>query len=198
MEEKIEIKALFSYIIHKWILLAIFAVVFAVVFNIYAYRKEVDKQAEAVELQTEYEMAAEELPGYYTKELFLTRRKLDDNTAAFCEACADVYQSFISDYQSGSLTTDTERFQAYMMFLNAYRDVLSVLSGDAWSYFCKLIAADMDVSTGVHPTVEPYIPSTVHIFQPRWAMIGLFIGVFFGSAIISIPFLFRKRNINIQ
>lgn len=195
MEEKLDLKELFSYITHKWILLVVFAFIFAVVLNVYGYHSAAVDQAAAVALHKEYENAAAELPGYYTEELFRLRSNLNDNSAAFCEAYADIYKNYLTAYKSGTLTTDSPQLQAYMMFLDSYKDVLSVMSGNERSYYNALISANTEKQSESenHPIVEPYTPPVVSRVQPKWLILGIMAGLIACAVGVSVPFVFKKK-----
>lgn len=185
---------MFAFIFKKWPILMVFAVLGAVAMNFYGYSKNCDAAESDAAVHERYAEAAPALPGYYSEELFRLRDCLNANSAAFCEAYAEIYKSYITSYRNGSLTDDADTLQSYMVFMDSYKDVLSVMSGNERSYYNALIAADTETALDSHPEVQNYCPPEIGVFQPEWAVIGVLAGAAVCTIFFAITYLSKKRS----
>ena len=171
----IDLKELGIYLKKRWLIILVVAILCGIVFNVYGVHKASRNLAAAEQLHTDYAKAAEELPGYYTETLYNLRSRLSDHQAEFVEAYANIYKSFLKEYgDEGELSTDN--LEAYMMFLDSYKDVLSVMSGAQREYYELLLAADTVHPAGEHPQVESFEKTPVSVVQPRWILFGFVAG----------------------
>lgn len=197
MEVTIDLKDLSKKIAEKWMILLILAVIGAVVLNAFAVGKAASSASASENLHRMYSEAARELPSYFTEEMYAIRSSLSENDALFCEAFAKVYKDYISEYKADTLTEDSTRLEAYMMFLDAYKDVLSVLSGQQRAYYNALILTDTESAEKGAPVTE-YEPEKVGKVQLKWILLGLAAGGLAGCVLIALPYLLTKklRNAN--
>lgn len=182
----IDLSDLFRRILKKWIIVVCFALIFAFLLGAYGYNNALKASEAAGEMHRQYAEAAPELPGYYNEDLFRIRSGLSDNAAAFAEAYAGIYRNFLAEYQDGE-ASDTESLTAYMMFLDSYKDVISVMSSTQREYYEMLISSDMtkDGNAAV-PAYEPSQPSRI---QPKWIVIGAVLGALLACVCIAFPYL---------
>ena len=193
-EVTIDLSDLFRRIVRKWKLIVCFALVFAILAGAYGYRNAVRATQEAEEQHKRYEQAAPELPGYYSEELFQLRSALSENAAAFADAYAEIYKSFLDQYGNGEPITDhQEKMEAYMMFLDSYKDVISVMGGTQREYYELLITSEMENGDREKAAVEPYSASAPSVIQPKWIVIGILGGVFLACVWIVVPYLATKK-----
>ena len=193
----IDLKELGIYLKKRWLIILIVAILCGIIFNIYGVHK-VRRNLEAAELRhTDYVKAAEELPGYYTETLYYLRSRLSDHQAEFVEAYANIYKSFLKEYGGeGELSTDN--LEAYMMFLDSYKDVLSVMSGTQREYYELLLTVDTDHSAGEHPQVTSFDKATVSAIQPQWILFGFVAGTVISGVIGVILFTFPHAGKNVK
>lgn len=192
MDVTIDLRDLLKKIGKKWPVLLILALAGAVALNSLAAGKSRAASAYSAELHARYEEAAPELPAYYNEELFRLRTSLSKNDALFCEAYADIYKDYIAEYQAGTLTDDGARLQAYMLFLDSYKDVLSVFSGTQRAYFNALILTDTASAEKGAPVAES-VPEMTAAFSPKWALIGALAGTVVGAVLLAVPYLLTKK-----
>lgn len=190
----IDLNDLVQYLKKRWIIILAAALIFALLFNIYGVRKT-DRSLENAEKQHQaYAEAVGELPGYYTESLFNLRSRLSNNAAEFVEAYANIYKSFLKEYQAGTEEIEKENLEAYMMFLDSYKDVLSVMSGTQREYYELLISTDTDVDPDVHPQAEPFERAPVSVVQPVWLLAGVIAGAAAACVVIVLGYTFRKTG----
>ena len=190
----IDLKDLGQHLKKRWIIILAAALVCALIFNVYGVRKA-DRNVQNAEKQhLAYTAAVEELPGYYTEQLFSLRSRLSNNAAEFVEAYANIYKSFLKEYQTENAEIKTENLEAYMMFLDSYKDVLSVMSGTQREYYELLISTDTDTDPNSHPVAEPFERASVSAVQPTWLLIGIFAGVAVASMIVVLGYTFRRAG----
>ena len=180
----IDIKDLAGYLKKKWIIILTAVLLCGILFNFYGISRENRDATNIEQRHMEYVEAAEKLPGYYTEALFNLRSRLSDHAAGFVEAYAHIYKSFLKEYQPETESINTENLEAYMMFLDSYKDVLSVMSGTQREYYEMLLAIDTEAGMEGHPIVENYNRSDVPAIQPEWIVIGFGVG-----AIVSVVLL---------
>ena len=146
----IDLKELGAYLKKRWLIILMAAVLCGIFFNVYGVHKASLNLEAAEQRHTDYAKAAEELPGYYTETLYNLRSRLSEHQAEFVEAYANIYKGFLKEYRDeGELSTDN--LEAYMMFLDSYKDVLSVMSGTQREYYELLLTADTDHPADEHP-----------------------------------------------
>ena len=172
----IDLRDLTQYLKKRWLVILLTALACALLFNVYGVRKANTSAANAEKQHLAYTEAAGELPGYYTETLFALRSRLSNTAAEFAEAYANIYKSFLREYKSDSAEIETENLEAYMMFLDSYKDVISVMSGTQREYYELLIATDTDVDPDARPEAEPFERATVSVVQPVWLVFGLLVG----------------------
>lgn len=192
MEVTIDLKDLIKRIVKRWPVLLVLAVIGAALLNSIAIGKASFSAGVSEELHRRYSEAASELPSYYSEGMYAIRSSLSENDALFCEAFAEVYKEYISDFKTGSLTEDPARLESYMMFLDAYKDVLSVLSGQQRAYYNALISADTESFEKGAPVFE-YVPEKVEKFQMKWLALGFAAGIAAGCVFIAVPYLMTKK-----
>lgn len=192
MEKTISIKELFTEIARKWKIIVLFAVIGAVVMNVYGYSKAVAAEAAREDLHKRYEEAAPELPGYYTEDLFAMRSGLSELTVKYTLACAKIFREFVEQYGTDAEVTDHTNLEAYMLFLNAYNDLSTNMSSTQRNFFKELIRIDTKEYVDIHPEVRPYEPDNPNEIQPKWVGVGLFAGVVLGALVIATPTVNKK------
>ncbi|MDO5444357.1 MAG: hypothetical protein Q4F31_01910 [Eubacteriales bacterium] len=192
MEVTIDLKDLWKKIAEKWMVLLILAVIGAVLLNIIAVGRASASAYASEELHRLYSEAAPELPSYYNEEMYSIRSSLSENDALFCEAYAKVYKDYISEFKADSLTEDSTRLEAYMMFLDSYKDVLSVFSGQQRAYYNALILTNTE-SSEIGASVSEYVPEKVGKIQIKWIVLGIAAGVLAGCVLIIVPYLMTKK-----
>ena len=188
----IDLKDLAKYLRKRRIIILVAALAFALMFNIYGVRKAGRNIERAEEQHLAYTEAVGELPGYYTEQLFNLRSRLSNNAAEFVEAYANIYKNFLKEYQTENAEIETENLEAYMMFLDSYKDVLSVMSGTQREYYELLISTDTNTDPDTHPIAEPFERAPVSAVQPVWLIIGIFVGAAAACVIIVLCYTFRK------
>jgi hypothetical protein len=176
----------------RWIVILFAALVCGLLFNIYGVRKENSNIENAEKQHLEYMEAVDELPGYYTETLYNLRSRLSSNAAEFAEAYANIYKSFLKEYQTDDTNIKTDNLEAYMMFLDSYKDVLSVMSGTQREYYEMLISADTNVDPNVHPIAEPFERSAVSALQPVWLAFGVLAGAAATCVVVILGYTFKK------
>lgn len=192
-EVTVDLSDLFARIVKKWKLIVCFALAFALLAGIYGYRSALHAAAGEAEEHERYVLAAPELPGYYSEELFRLRSALSENAAAFAEAYAEIYRSFLEKYDGAPITDHQEKMEAYMMFLDSYKDVISVMGGTQREFYELLITAEMENGDREKALVEPYSPSEPSFVQVKWIVIGILGGIFFAVVWIVVPYLATKK-----
>lgn len=192
MEVTIDLRDLIKKIAKRWPVLLVLAVTGAAALNFIAVGRASSSAGASQELHKRYSEAAPELPSYYSEGMYAIRSSLSENDALFCEAFAEVYKDYISDYKSGSLTEDPARLEAYMMFLDAYKDVLSVLSGQQRAYYNALILTDTESSEKGAPVSE-YVPVRIEKLQIKWLILGAAAGIAAGCVLLAVPYLMTKK-----
>ena len=192
MNVTIDLKDLFKKIGKKWPVLVIFAVIGAVLLNFTMVKRGRLSAASTEYFHEIYADAAPELPEYFNESLYSLRCALSENDAEFCEAYAQVYKNYITEYEAGTLTEDPTRLESYMMFMDSYKDVLSVFSGAQRSYYDALICFDNGSSAKGAPVSE-FIPSEVGTLQPKWVVIGAFVGILIGAVVLALPYLLTGK-----
>ena len=106
-------------------------------------------------------------------------------------------KSFLKEYGGeGELSTDN--LEAYMMFLDSYKDVLSVMSGTQREYYELLLTVDTDHSAGEHPQVTSFDKATVSAIQPQWILFGFVAGTVISGVIGVILFTFPHAGKNVK
>lgn len=182
----IDLSDLFRRILKKWFIVVCFALVFAFLLGAYGYNNALKASASSDEMHRQYAEAAPGLPAYYNEDLFRLRSNLSDNAAAFAEAYAGIYRNFLEEYQDGE-ASDKESLTAYMMFLDSYKDVISVMSSTQREYYEMLISSDMSKEgSAAIPAYEPSQPGKI---QPKWILIGAVLGALIGCVCIALPYL---------
>ena len=176
----------------RWIVILFAALVCGLLFNIYGVRKENSNIENAERQHLAYMEAVDELPGYYTETLYSLRSRLSSNAAEFAEAYANIYKSFLKEYQTDDTNIKTDNLEAYMMFLESYKDVLSVMSGTQREYYEMLISADTNVDPNVHPIAEPFERSAVSALQPVWLAFGVLAGAAAACVVVILGYTFKK------
>ena len=164
--EMIDLKALIQHLKNKLIFILLATLVAALALNIYGVRKANRSLENAEKQHLAYSAAVGELPGYYTESLYNLRARLSNNAAEFAEAYANIYKSFLKEYNADKTEIETENLEAYMMFLDSYKDVISVMSGTQREYYELLISTDTDADPNSHPVAEPFEKPTVSPVQP--------------------------------
>ena len=182
----IDLSDLFHRILKKWIIVVCFALIFAFLLGAYGYNSALKANESANEMHRQYAEAAPDLPGYYNEELFRLRSGLSDNAAAFAEAYAGIYRNFLAEYQDGE-ASDKESLTAYMMFLDSYKDVISVMSSTQREYYEMLISSDGNAE-GSAP-VPPFEASQPSMIQPKWILIGAVLGMLIACVCVALPYL---------
>lgn len=185
----INLSDLFRALGRKWKLLVCCALVEAVLLGAYGYRNAVQSYENAEALHNSYAEAAQNLPGYYTEELFAARESVGDpKRVAFAEAFAGLYRSFIAQYGGENMfSPDPENMQAYMMFLDSYKDVISVMSAPERAYFEMLASIDFQNSASAQPAVNEFCVQPPSVVQAKWIGVGLFLGLL-GGAFLAVLF----------
>ena len=190
--DMIEMTELGQRLKKRWIVILFAALVCGLLFNIYGVRKENSNIENAEKQHLEYMEAVDELPGYYTETLYSLRSRLSSNAAEFAEAYANIYKSFLKEYQTDDTNIKTDNLEAYMMFLDSYKDVLSVMSGTQREYYEMLISADTNVDPNVHPIAEPFERSAVSALQPVWLAFGVLAGAAAACVVVILGYTFKK------
>ena len=176
----------------RWFVIFLAALICALALNVYGVRRANRNAQNAENQHLAYSAAAGELPGYYTEDLFRLRSRLSDNAAEFVEAYANIYRSFLKEYQTESEEIATENLEAYMMFLDSYKDVLSVMSGAQREYYELLVATDTDVDPDSHPEIGNFEREFVSVVQPTWFIIGMFIGAAAACVVVILGYTFKR------
>ena len=178
----IDLSDFFRRLAKKWKLLVCCALVGALLLGSYGYKNAVQAFANAQAQHSRYSEAAKDLPGYYSEELFVARESVGDpKRVAFAEAFAGLYRSFIRQYGGENMfSPDTENLQAYMMFLDSYKDVLSVMSAPERTYFEMLASLNLEDEETGHPVVGDFSIQAPSVLQTKWVGIGLFLGLLAG------------------
>ena len=193
-EVTIDLSDLFRKLRKKWKLIVCFALVCALAAGWFGYTRALRAEAAEQERHERYALAAPELPGYFNEELFALREDLSENAAAFAEAFAGIYRGFLEQYWHASGEVNhLENAESYMMFLDAYKDVISVMGGTQREYYEGLITAVTENGTREHAAVTPYESSKPSAVQPKWVVIGLVLGIFLACCGIALPYLMTKR-----
>lgn len=192
MEKTISIKELFTEIAKKWKTIVLFAVIGAVVMNVYGYSKAVAAEAAREDLHKRYVEAAPELPGYYTEELFAKREALSEGYAELSVAYAKIYREFLKEYGNENTVPDNSNLESYMFMLGSYKDIISIMSVAQRSFFDALVEIDTEDYLDTHPIVTDFVPNTTEILQTRSVLIGLFFGAVIGAVIVAVPVINRK------
>ena len=91
----------------RWIVILFAALVCGLLFNIYGVRKENSNIENAERQHLAYMEAVDELPGYYNETLYSLRSRLSSNAAEFAEAYANIYKSFLKEYQTALIHIKT-------------------------------------------------------------------------------------------
>ena len=192
METTIDLRDLLKRIKRNWIVLLVFALLVSVTLNILGVRRAEKQQDISSEAHEKFVQEAANLPEYFTEEMYNLRKDLSTNDAEFCEAYAQIYRDYISEFRKGTLTEDSARLESYMMFMDSYKDVLSVLSGTQRAYFNSLISIDSE-KTGTGAPVEGYTVGSVSKLQVKWILIGAILGGIIGAAIVALPYLLTDK-----
>ncbi len=184
----IDLSAFFRRLAKKWKLLLCCALIGAVLLGSYGYRNAVQTFNDAQLRHNNYAEAAQDLPGYYSEELYSARESVGDpKRVAFAEAFAGLYRSFIQQYGGENMfSPDTENMQAYMMFLASYKDVLSVMSAPERTYFEMLASLSLENDGAEHPEVGEFSVQAPSVVQIRWIGIGLFLGLLAGCFLVTV------------
>lgn len=172
----------------KWKMLVCFALIGAALLGVYGYRKASLAFNETLARHTAYAEAAKELPGYFNEELFNARENVGDpKRIAFAEAFSGLYRSFILQFGGEKMfDPQTENLEAYMMFLDSYKDVISVMSGPERAYFEMLASIDFENTTSEHPVVGDFTMQPPSVIQAKWIGVGLFLGLLGGSFVMTL------------
>ena len=67
-----------------------------------------------------------------------------------------------------------------MMFLDSYKDVLSVMSAPERTYFEMLASLNLEDEEAGHPVVGDFSIQAPSVLQTKWVGIGLFLGLLAG------------------
>lgn len=192
MEVTIDLKDLLKKIFRKWPVLIVFMLLGAICLQFFTAGKAKASAAAAAARHERYSLVAAELPSYFDEQLYGLRSVLSENDALFCEAYAHTYENYIAEYLSGALTEDSTRFEAYMMFMNSYKDVLSVFSGAQRAYYDALILRDLS-STEKGAAVRDYVPAAAAPVSIKWMAIGAILGLLAGAALTALPYLMTGK-----
>ena len=190
--DMIEMTELGQRLKKRWIVILFAALVCGLLFNIYGVRKENSNIENAERQHLAYMEAVDELPGYYTETLYNLRSRLSSNAAEFAEAYANIYKSFLKEYQTDDTNIKTDNLEAYMMFLDSYKDVLSVMSGTQREYYEMLISTDTNVDPNIHPTAETFEKNAVSAVQPLWLVFGVLVGAAAACVVVILGYTFKK------
>ena len=184
----IDLSAFFHRLAEKWKLVLCCLVIGAVLLGSYGYKNAVQTYTNAQARHNSYAEDAENLPGYFTEDLYNARESVGDpKRIAFAEAFAGLYRSFIRQYGGENMfSPDTENLQAYMMFLDSYKDVLSVMSGPERTYFEMLASLDLENTGSGHPEVSEFSVHPPSVIQVKWVGIGLFLGLLAGCFLVAV------------
>lgn len=192
--EMIDLKALVQHLKKKWVFILLVSVVAALAFNFYGVYKATRSIENAEKQHMAFAEAVEELPGYYTESLYNLRSRLSNNAAEFAEAYANIYKSFLKEFNADNAEIETENLEAYMMFLDSYKDVISVMSGTQREYYELLISTDTDVEPDSHPVAEPFEKPSVFPVQAAWLIIGAFVGAVTSCVVITLGYTFKRPD----
>ena len=192
-----DLPVFFREIGRKWKMLVCFAIIGAVLLGVYGYRKASAAYEGSQAMHAAYAEAAKDLPGYFTEELFYARESVGDpKRVAFAEDFSGLYRSFISQFGGEKmLAPETENLEAYMMFLDSYKDVISVMSGPERTYFELLASTDFEDSTSEHPVVHDFAMQPPSVLQVKWIGVGFFLGLLAGCFVITVTW---KPNRNLK
>ena len=193
-EVTVDLSDLIRRIGKKWKLIVCAALVCAVAANLIGYRKA-NSNAENAALQHEaYAAAAQDLPGYFNEELYRLRSQLSENQASFAEAYAEIYRGFLNQYGMEKPGGSPDQgLEAYMMFLDSYKDVISVMSGTQREYYELLLVSQAENGDRDSAALEPFTRETPSLLQTKWILIGLFLGAVFACVLIVLPYLMTDR-----
>ena len=193
-EVTIDLSDLFRKLKRKWKLIVCFALVCALIAGGYGYKRALQAENAAQERHDRYAAAASDLPGYFNEDLYALREDLSENAAAFAEAFAGIYRGFLEQYWHASGEVNhLENAESYMMFLDAYKDVISVMGGTQREYYEGLITAVTENGTREHAEVTPYEASSPSVIQPKWIVVGLVLGTFLACGCVVLPYLMTKK-----
>ena len=184
----VDLPDFFRAIGKKWKMLVCFALIGAVLLGVYGYRKASQAFEGSQARHAAYAEAAKELPGYFTEELFNARESVGDpKRIAFAEAFSGLYRSFILQFGGEKMfAPETENLEAYMMFLDSYKDVISVMSGPERTYFEMLASTDFENTTSEHPVVGDFTMQPPSAIQVKWIGVGLFLGLLAGCFVMTL------------
>ncbi|MBP5168965.1 MAG: hypothetical protein ILP14_07160 [Oscillospiraceae bacterium] len=184
----IDLADFFRRLAEKWKLLVCCALIGSVLLGSYGYKNAVQSFTNAQAQHTRYAEAAKDLPGYYSEDLFAARESVGDpKRVAFAEAFAGLYRSFIRQYGGENMfSPDTENLQAYMMFLDSYKDVLSVMSAPERAYFEMLASLNLEDENTGHPIVSDFSGQAPSVFQIKWVGVGFFLGFLAGCFLATV------------
>lgn len=192
----IELSDLLRRLAKKWKLLLCFMLIAAVIAGAYGYRNARRSFENAQAQHIRYAEAAENLPGYFTEELYNVRESVrDPKRIAFAEAFAGLYRSFIAEYGGEKMfSPEKENMQAYMMFLDSYKDVISVMSGPERTYFEMLASLNLENNELAHPVVNDFSAPVPSVLQMKWIGIGLFLGLLAGCFVVMVSWKPERKN----
>ena len=194
-EVTIDLSDLFHTLAKKWKWILCCALCCAALLDFYGY-KRAQQSWERAKLDHEaYAATAEELPGYYTEEMYRLRGELTDEAATLAESYARVYRSFLARYGEEAVQPGEDaQLDAYMSFLDSLKDVFSVMGGAQREYFQHLISIDAGAEGEArHASVEAFAEEPPSVLQPKWIVIGLLAGLAGASLVIVLPYLMTKK-----
>ncbi len=191
-EVTIDLFDLFKKILSKWKTVICLGVCFAVLGGWYGYDSAVKHTEASEEQHRKYLEDASGMPDYFTEELYNLRSSLSENAADFAEAYAKIYGNFLEKYCDEAYDAENDKdLEAYMMFLDSYKDVLSVMGGTQREYYDMLISAD---KTGNARAQETQTSSQeVSVFQLKWIIIGFLGGIVIACICIAVPYLTSQK-----
>ena len=106
----------------------------------------------------------------------------------------NIYKSFLKEFNADNAEIETENLEAYMMFLDSYKDVISVMSGTQREYYELLISTDTDVEPDSHPVAEPFEKPSVFPVQAAWLIIGAFVGAVTSCVVITLGYTVKRPD----
>ena len=189
-EITLDIGRLLKHILKKWKILLCLTIAGALAFGYFGYSKAVAAAEDRAKKHEEYVLAAPELPGYYTEELYSVRNGITETEALFAESYAAAYKSFTGETKNSEADHTQE---AKMMFLNSYKDVLSVMSNSQRAYFDLLTRTDTESSFTEHPVIPEFDDRAPSLLQPKWIILGMIVGALLACVGVGLPYIASKK-----
>ncbi len=198
MQKGIEVNFidLFRYLIKRWFVLLIFAVVFGAAANCYGFHRlsaAANEERRALDAYAaEHDTTVEQLPEHVTAELTALRSALTEEEASFVEATAKLYmyRMWASDRINGELVVgepdqgDLEMVQTLYYANEGVQSAVQVMTSAEKSYYNVLVKQ----LSGTDMSMTEKTISSPGLVQPKWILIGIVCGVFLGILFLAMNY----------